>query len=144
MIKNFRLRSYQVEALNVIHTDLQRSDNVLLQAIMGSGKTVIASRLINKYFFETDRSFLILAHKRELVEQFLDAFNKFTEIHMEEIGVCCSGLNRNDLSKRITIGTIQTFVNSVDIFGQCSLLIVDEAHKISIETDSQYDLVIDT
>ena len=139
---DFKLRDYQIDALNVIHNDLQSMNNVLLSAIMGAGKTVICSRLVNRYFFETKRRFLILNHKQELVEQFHKTFKEKTDIPMEEIGICCAALKQKDIEKRLTIGTIQTFINQVYDYTGCDLLIIDEVHRVEIGTGSQYDQII--
>lgn len=134
------LRPYQVTALNNIDQALRENDNVLLSAIMGAGKTVMVCRLINKY---KDKRFLILAHKQELVSQFHKSFLKFTDINPSEIGIICAALNQYDISKRITIGTIQTYVNHVDNYSGCDLMVIDECHKIDINYDSQYSCIID-
>ena len=136
------LRQYQIDALNVIHEDLKTEPIVLFQAIMGAGKTVTLCRLINRYWFESDKRFLILAHKKELVQQFFDTFKDMTDIPVFDIGVCCAGLGERVLGKRLTIGTIQTFVNVAKDYPGCDLLIIDEAHRISVGTDSQYDQTI--
>ena len=141
----FSLRPYQIDALNVIHNDLSESNNpVLLQAIMGSGKTVIVCRLINRYYFDSDKKFLILAHKQELVSQFLKTFQEKTNIPLYDIGISCSGLNQKTINRRITIASVQTFFNQVESFGYTDLVVIDEAHRISIGTNSQYDKVLNT
>lgn len=141
----FKLRDYQKTALDVIDRDLAANDDpVLLQAVMGAGKTVQVTRLINKYWFTTSRRFLILAHKQELVQQFVKTFKNMTSIPVPEIGICCAGLNKKQLSQRLTIGTVQTFVNCLDKYNGCDLLVIDEAHRISIGTNSQYDQVINS
>ena len=145
MENNFTLRPYQIDALNKIDADLAANNSpVLLQAIMGAGKTVIICRLINKYFFESDRKFLILAHKQELVNQFHHTFLEKTAIPAHEIGISCAGLNSKNIKKRVTIATIQTFISQSESFGFVNLLIIDEAHRIEIGTNSQYDTVINT
>ena len=140
---DFSLRQYQIDALNIIHEDLQSETEVLLCAIMGSGKTTITARLINRYWWETERRFLILAHKKELVQQFYDTFRSITNIPFYDIGICSAGLNERILNKRLTISTVQTFVNVNDYSG-ADLLVVDEAHRIEIKTGSQYDQVINS
>ena len=141
---DFKLRPYQIDALNIIHEDLKTEPEVLFQAIMGAGKTVTIARLINRYWFETDRRFLILAHKQELVEQFFNAFKTKTDISPYEIGVCCAGLNQKDLQKRLTIGSVQTFCNVVNDYPGADLLAIDECHRVSVGKDSQYDQVINS
>jgi DNA repair protein RadD len=145
MKTDFKLREYQSDALNKIDADLAASDKpVLLQAIMGAGKTVIICCLINKYFFESNRKFLILAHKQELVNQFYRTFIEKTAIPAHEIGISCAGLNSKNIRKRVTIATIQTFITQSESFGFVNLLVIDEAHRIEIGKNSQYDTVINT
>ena len=140
----FKLRPYQIEALDIIHEDLKVEPIVLFQAIMGAGKTVTISRLINRYYFETDKRFLVLVHKQELVQQFIDAFRTKTDVLFFDIGICCAGLHQKDLSKRLTIGTVQTFCNMVNDYPGCDLLVIDECHRVSVGTNSQYDQVINS
>ena len=136
------LRPYQIDALNVIHEDLKTEPFVLMQAIMGSGKTVMIARLINRYWFESEKRFLILAHKKELVSQFFNTIKDMTDIPIQDVGVCCAGLGERVLGKRLTIGTIQTFVNVAEDYPGCDMLVIDEAHRISVGTNSQYDQTI--
>ncbi|MBL0717415.1 MAG: DEAD/DEAH box helicase [Desulfosarcina sp.] len=143
-MKQFKLRDYQIKALNKIDADLQKQKTVLLVAIMGAGKTVLTARLINKYYKTSGKRFLILAHKQELVEQFHKTFLDKSDVLISDIGICCTGLSqKKQLNRRVTIGTIQTFVNQMDNYLSCDLLVIDEAHKIQIGTGSQYDQVID-
>jgi len=138
----FKLRPYQSDALDVIHEDLKTEPFVLMQAIMGSGKTVMIARLINRYWFESEKRFLILAHKKELVSQFFNTIKDMTDIPIQDVGVCCAGLGERVLGKRLTIGTIQTFVNVAEDYPRCDMLVIDEAHRISVGTNSQYDQTI--
>lgn len=140
----FTLREYQKTALDVIHHDLSIMQNVLCCAIMGAGKTILTARLIYKYYTTTDRKFLILAHKKELVEQFLKAFITKTGVDPYDIGVCCAGLHKKEINKRITIGSIQTFINHGKNYTGCDLFVIDEVHRCTIGTNSQYDQIIDS
>lgn len=137
-------RDYQVKALDKIYADLQTTQNVLLVGMMGCGKTFMAVKLISRLYHESpDMPFLVLMHKKELVEQFFESFTKFTEIPFTEIGLCCAGLGEKIISRRITIASIQTFVNSMDGYMGAGLTIIDEAHRIDINGNTQYKQVID-
>lgn len=140
---NFKLRDYQIKALNQIDTDLKTQKNVLCSAIMGAGKTILAARLINKYYKTSNKRFLILAHKQELILQFHKTFLTKTDIPEKDIGICCAGLKKKETGRRVTIGSIQTFINNFDDYPGCDLLVVDEVHKATIGTNSQYDKTID-
>ena len=141
--KKFLLRDYQKKALSVLDKDLKTSSEpVLFVAIMGAGKTVMAARLINKYYFDSNKKFLIMMHKKELVEQFYKTFVKFTGVATSNIGICCAGLNQKQIGRRITIATVQSFVGCVDDYSGCDLLIIDEVHRVLMNSDSQYSIVI--
>lgn len=142
MSKEFSLREYQVAALNVIHADLQTEKNVLLVAMMGAGKTIVVVRLINRYWFETERRFLVLVNKQELVGQFERAFIEKTDIPDYEVKVACAGVGRKHTG-RLTIASVQTFVNMVDKYSGCDLLVLDEVHGAgSVGDGGQYDTII--
>lgn len=137
-----QLRDYQIDALKTINHDLKQNDNpVLLQASCGAGKTVIICKLIERYFNMTNRTFLILAHKQELITQAYNSFEKFTDISKSEIGVVCAGLGKREFGRRITLSTVQTY-SHVESPAPCSLLVIDEVHKVSVGTGSQYDQIV--
>ena len=136
------LRDYQKEALRQVYSDLNKDDNpVLLQAIMGAGKSIMACRLIERFYNTTNRTFLILSHKREITEQFYKTFISATNIPKNDIGICCAGLGKKEVNKRVTVGTIQTYFN-IKFPAPVSLLVLDECHKVSVGTESQYDTII--
>ncbi len=136
------LRNYQIEALNVIDSDLSKCPEVLLSAIMGAGKTVVVARLINKYWFTTERRFLILVNKQELVKQFADTFRKFTDIPAYEISIACASLG-DKRNGRLTIATVQTFVGMLPKYPGADLIVLDEAHGAgSVNDGSQYHQII--
>ena len=137
-------RDYQAKALDKIYSDLQKNQNVLLQAIMGAGKTFMSVRLIQRLYNEApDMQFLILMHKQELCLQFFEAFQKFTEIPFTQVGICCASLGEKIIDRRITIASIQTFINAMDSYRGAGLIVIDEAHRIDINSNTQYKQVID-
>lgn len=135
-------RPYQRDALNSVYAELKASENVLLQAMCGAGKTFMACVLIQKLSGEMPGNFLVLAHKQELVEQFQCAFKQFTNIPEEVIGICCSGIGKPDVSKRITVGTVQTFVNHLAKYQGAVFVCIDEVHRVAIGNNSQYEKVL--
>lgn len=140
----FTPREYQKQALDKIYSDLQAKQNVLLQAIMGAGKTFMCVRLIQRLAAENpDMNFLILMHKQELCLQFFESFQKFTTIPFIDIGICCAGIGEKIINNRITIASIQTFINVMEKYSGAGLIIIDECHKIDINGNSQYKKTID-
>ena len=138
------LRPYQNKALDKIYSDLKIFPEVLLSGMMGCGKTIMTVRLIQRLYNENPgMKFLILMHKQELVQQFYDSFQKFTQVPFRHVGVCCAGLNQKKMDRQITIATIQTFVNQKEQYEGAGLIIIDEAHRIDINSDSQYKKTFD-
>ena len=142
MANDFKLRDYQINALNVLNKALKTQKNVLLSAIMGAGKSTIITRLVNKYYKISNKRFLILVHKQEIVQQFYNTFLDRSTIVRQDIGICCASLMEKQINKQLTIGSVQTFINQMDNYQGCDLLIIDEAHKVKLGNDSQYDQVI--
>lgn len=142
---DFDLRSYQSRALDALHEAIQEEDILLLQAATGAGKTVMVVRMIQRYFSDhPDRSFLILMHKKELVEQFLKSFQKFSDIDLRDIGVACAGVSKDvDTEKRVTIASVQTLSNHLNTYPGADLIVVDETHRIGHDHDSQYRVLLD-
>ena len=142
---DFELRGYQREALDSIYSALQAEQNVLLQAIMGAGKTALSVILIQRLVNENpDMKFLLLMHKKELVQQFQRAFRKFTNISDMQIGICCAGLsNKKEISKKITLATIQSFISVVNDYNGAGLIVIDEVHRCDINSKTQYKQVLD-
>ena len=138
------LRPYQIEVLEALQAGLRDNYILLLQAATGAGKTTTLTRLIRKYYYEQPaRRFLILMHKQELVTQFVGSFQHHTDVPVSDIGICCASLTDDcDLSKRITIASVQSFAKKMDQFGGADLVIVDEAHRISHDEKSQYRVVL--
>ena len=140
------LRDYQIEALEVLHREIQSKDIMLLQAATGAGKTVTVCKMIQKYFNDhPGRSFLIVMHKRELVGQFLHSFEKFTDIPAWEIGIACSSYSSTvEIDRRITIASVQTLANRLNEYPGADLVVIDETHRVDVSDDSQYEQLLRT
>ncbi|OTA63815.1 P-loop containing nucleoside triphosphate hydrolase protein [Hypoxylon sp. EC38] len=129
-----RLRDYQEECIQSVLSSLKYGHKRLgISLATGAGKTVIFTQLIDRVASSSDeaRQTLILAHRRELVEQAARhctaAYpNKKTEIEMGNMHA--SG------TADITIASIQS-INSGDRISKFDpsrfkLVLVDEAHHI--------------
>lgn len=137
---DFSLRPYQREALDKLDADLQKKQFVLFVAATGAGKTVTICRLINTYYQETNRRFLILVNKQELVGQFHRDMMKKTVVPEREITICCAGLRSKYVDGRVTIATIQSFIGMMDTYCGADLVILDEVHAVT--PDGQYGEVL--
>jgi superfamily II DNA or RNA helicase len=119
------LQKHQVPAVKAA----TRKDMGVLVAPPGSGKTVIALKLIA----EKQQPALIVVHRKQLADQWIERIQTFLEIPKHEIGYIGQGKNRT--GKQITVATIQS-LSKADLaqyqtaFGT---IIIDECHHIPAE-----------
>jgi superfamily II DNA or RNA helicase len=118
------LRDEQIAAL----ADLERHDFGTLAATTAFGKTVIAAALIGRRACNT----LVLVHRRELLEQWVQRLRTFLTVDEKAIGTIVGG--RRKPTGRIDVGLIQSLVRKgevADIVGEYGHLVVDECHHLS-------------
>ncbi|KAK3688103.1 P-loop containing nucleoside triphosphate hydrolase protein [Podospora appendiculata] len=130
----FRLRDYQEECIQSVLSSLEKGHKRLgISLATGSGKTVIFTQLIDriKPLSETASQTLILAHRRELVEQAArhcgNAYpGKTIEVEMGKLSA--SG------TADITVASLQSIVSGDRLLkfepSRFKLVLVDEAHHI--------------
>ena len=122
------LRKYQIKAIEDIRHHFSRGKKrILLVAPTGSGKTVIASSMMQKAN-ERSNFNLFVAHRRELVMQCSRKLGDFGINH----GVIMAQKSPNMMAST-QVASIQTFVSRKDkdsfIKPHAQLLILDEAHR---------------
>ena len=120
-----KLRDYQLECLDVM--DKEKDRGIVKQLIhlpTGVGKTIIAAELVKR----TDGRSLFLAHRDELIRQ---AYDKMSMV-CPELSMGIVKAKENDLSKQVTIASIQTVArpNRLRELGSQNFntIITDEAH----------------
>jgi len=90
------------------------------------------------------RRILHVTHSKELVSQNAQAFIDSVEGgELLDVGICSAGLGSYDLNHQVVYAGIQTIANRVEGCVRVDLLVIDEAHRISSDDDSQYKKVID-
>lgn len=118
-----RLYEYQKEAIET----MLRSENGILVAPAGSGKTVIGVDLITRLTQPT----LILVHKKQIFNQWIGRIEAFLNISKKEIGQF--GANKKKIGDKITVAMVQT-LNKMDdipdISNRFGMIIVDECHHM--------------
>jgi len=126
-MKRVVLRDYQEKAAQEA---VAASDNFLINAPTGSGKSFIIGRICEL----SPNKVLVLSHTRELVRQDADSIERLIG---EKPSIYCAGLGAWDMSGRIVVGTIQS-MNRCDSIMDFSNVIVDECHRIADWAESSY------
>ncbi|HEY3390139.1 MAG TPA: DEAD/DEAH box helicase family protein [Prolixibacteraceae bacterium] len=126
---DIQLRDYQRPAIEAAG----RKDIGVIVAPPGTGKTVIALKIIA----EKQQPTLIIAHRKQLADQWIERIQTFLGIPKNEIGRI--GQGKSKPGKKITIALIQSLSKELEkpdnplqkAFGT---IIVDECHHVPAET----------
>lgn len=132
----YKLRSYQQEAVNnTIEYFKVKRDPAVIVLPTGAGKSLVIAELARI----AKGRVLVLAHVKELVEQ---NHLKYTSYELEA-GIYSAGLNKKESSGKVIFGSIQSVARAEDdFFEDFTILIIDECHRVGLEDDTQYGLVI--
>lgn len=122
---NGQLKDFQEEAV----TAVMRRDFGTLSAPTGSGKTVMALKVIAR----RRQPALIVVHTKELLKQWVDRIGAFQEIPAEQVGVIGEG--KAKLGEKVTVALVQTLYKYSHVVApHVSHLIVDECHRAPSRT----------
>ena len=125
----------EVQFNGVLRAEQQQAADALLQhetgvlaASTAFGKTVVAAYLIAQRKVNT----LVIVHRRQLLDQWVQALSQFLGLDPKEIGQIGGG--KHKATGRIDVAMVQSLyrkgvVNDID--GEYGYLIVDECHHIS-------------
>jgi len=124
-----------VQFHGVLRDEQQQAADALLKYEMGVlaasaafGKTVVAAYLIAQRQVNT----LVIVHRRQLLDQWVQALSQFLEISPKEIGQIGGGKHKPN--GQLDVAMIQSLYQDgavSDIVGNYGYLIVDECHHIS-------------
>ncbi len=106
----------------------------VLAATTAFGKTVVAAWLIAKRAGST----LVLVHRRQLLDQWVERLSTFLNINKSEIGRIGGG--RHKRTGRLDVAVIQSLVHKGcvdDCIGEYGHVIVDECHHLSAHSFEQ-------
>jgi superfamily II DNA or RNA helicase/very-short-patch-repair endonuclease len=113
---------------------MNRHDTGVLSATTAFGKTVIAAWLISQRRVNT----LVLVHRRQLMEQWVDRLSAFLGLPMKAIGRIGGGKKKP--TGMVDVALIQSLVRKGvvdDVVGEYGHLVVDECHRISAPSFKQ-------
>ncbi len=126
------LRDYQTKVVDETMAALAEGLRVLLVAPTGSGKTIIFCEIIKRFIAE-DKSVIVLAHRRELIDQCADKLNRFDVPH----SILMAG-REFSLFPDVVVATIQTLASRMrrkDYRApSADLIVIDEAHRSRAES----------
>ena len=132
----YELRDYQKTAVNsALNYFRKAKDPAVIVLPTGAGKSLVIAELARI----AKGRVLVLAHVKELVEQNHQKYESYDL----KAGVYSAGLNKKDQGQKVIFGSIQSVARAPDsFFKDFSLLIIDECHRVSLETDTQYSQVV--
>ena len=132
----YELRGYQKEAVNnTLNYFRKKKDPAVIVLPTGAGKSLVIAELAR---IATGRV-LVLAHVKELIEQNHQKYKSYGL----DAGIYSAGLNRKETNQKVIFGSIQSVANASDEFFQdFTLLVIDECHRVNLESDTQYAQVI--
>lgn len=115
------LRDYQADLVERIRDAMREHRRVLGVAPTGSGKTVIFSHIAYNVARKSRRA-IILAHRREIVDQISDALGRFDLRH----GRIQPGFTPT--SDAVQVAMVQTIARRLHRIPEPDLLVIDESH----------------
>lgn len=111
--------------------EIQDKDYGVVVAPPGSGKTIVGLELIA----QKSQPALILVHRAQLFEQWIERIQSFLGINKNEIGQI-SG-RKKKVGKQITVAMMQTLIKAENIkeySDKFGIIIIDECHHIPAKT----------
>jgi len=124
------LREYQLTAQQAA----TKKDFGIIVAPPGSGKTVLSLAIIK----DKQQPALILVHRKQLADQWIERIESFLGIPKKDIGRIGQGKNKR--GKHITVAMIQSMekalesTESPELINAFGTIIIDECHHVPAET----------
>jgi DNA repair protein RadD len=142
-LMGFKLRPYQRNCLDHIY-NYWRDDggNCLVCLPTGSGKSLIIASICKELLADYPGMRIgVASHVRELIQQ---SYDELLALWPEApAGIYSAGMNRREAGAKILFCGVQSVWNKVPIIGGIDLLLIDEAHLVSHNTETTYRKLID-
>lgn len=132
------LRYYQRDAIDALYKYWANGGgNGLIVLPTGAGKALVIAKIIEELLADyPDMRIVNVTHSASLVEQ---NFKEFIGLMpFSPAGIYSASLNRRDTRAQVLFCGIQSVWNKVDQLGPIDLVLVDEAHAISRNANTQY------
>lgn len=127
---NAQLRAHQQSAIETV----SKKDFGVIVAPPGSGKTIVGLKIIS----DRNQPALIIVHRKQLVEQWMERIETFLGVPKQEIGRI--GQGKSKIGNKITLATIQSLSKELNksesnsFANSFGTIIVDECHHIPAKT----------
>lgn len=127
---SIQLREYQLPTQEAA----ARKDFGVIVAPPGSGKTVLSLAIIK----DKQQPALILVHRKQLADQWIDRIESFLGIPKKDIGRI--GSEENKPGKHITVAMVQSMekalesTENTELFSAFGTVIIDECHHVPAES----------
>lgn len=136
--KVLELRPYQRASLDALYKYwADGGGNGLIVLPTGAGKAMVIAKMIEELLSDyPDMRIVNVTHSANLVEQ---NFKEFIGISpFAPAGIYSASLGKRDARAQVLFCGIQSVCNRADQLGDIDLIIVDEAHAISRNANTQY------
>lgn len=130
-------RWYQTEADDALRWCLKdKNCHPIVVAPTGSGKSFMICNFIDNYLTKNSKAkILVLSHIKEILQQDFDALDEY--FYGIEVGLYSAGLDSREI-KKITVAGIQSAWRKPKLFKDFSIVIIDEAHLVTIDETGMY------
>jgi len=127
------LRPYQIQAIELLRTSIQRHRRSILCVPTGGGKTTIVASMIHSATAK-GKSILFLAHRKELLTQATE--------RLESFGLA-PGLIQGSNTKpslNLNVASVQTLRNRLSLICPPDIIFIDECH---LAMANSYRIILD-
>lgn len=133
-------RVHQEEAIDAVIESISTNKNInpLVVLPTGSGKTLVIAELVKHLRSKLDYKIIILSHVKEILEQNYNSIKNQTDI---DVGLNSSMLGKREI-KPVTVAGIQSVYRNPKHYIGFDVIIIDEAHMISSDSNTMYQKFI--
>ncbi|MFO0906805.1 MAG: DEAD/DEAH box helicase [Isosphaeraceae bacterium] len=137
------LRDYQARSIDGIYRYFEfKRGNPLVVVPTGGGKSVIIGAFCRQVLEQwPNQRIIVLSHVKELLEQNFDKIIKFWP--EAPAGLYSAGLRSRQSQAPIVVASIQSAYRKPHIFGWRDLVLIDECHLLSPDSDTMYRRFLD-
>lgn len=120
-----KLRNHQNNTVEAV----AKKDFGVIVAPPGAGKTVIGLKIVA----DKQQPALILVHRKQLLDQWIERIEGFLGIPKKDIGII--GQGKAKIGNKVTVATIQSLPKYIEtIYDKFGTILVDECHHVPAES----------